>query len=429
MLRSLSRWMGATGFSRPIAWTFLPTPLVRELIARLDPSLTIYHCVDEFASSSTDARRIVESEEQLFRSADLVFVTSERLRERASRYSERVHLFPSGVSLETFAAGDAARALPADVASLPRPIVGYVGGLHQWVDQDLVADTAALMPEASFVMVGPPQTDLTRLKQAPNVHILGQRPHAEVPGVRVGIRRDAGAVPHHRLHGECVSGQDDRVPRDGEAGGVHRPRRGAPLQPRAWRRGPGRVGRRRLRRRHPRRVGAGIGGRGRAPDRCGESQRLGPPRAGDDGAGRRGRGGQEQRRARVGRSAAAALYDRAAADRARRARAGARLRAPVPDAAAVVGGLAAAGGDAAATGRRDRRVRRRRRRVGQGRRRVHRARHAGRCALSRRPCETPRVFVRLCLHVARSGTHEGRRRGQRRAGRCDCARRVGEEHL
>ena len=181
MLRSLSRWMGATGFSRPIAWTFLPTPLARELIARLDPSLTIYHCVDEFASSSTDARRIVESEEQLFRSADLVFVTSERLRERASRYSERVHLFPSGVSLETFAVGDRERAIPADVASLPRPIVGYVGGLHQWVDQNLVADTAALMPEASFVMVGPPQTDLARLKHTPNVHLLGQRPHAEVP--------------------------------------------------------------------------------------------------------------------------------------------------------------------------------------------------------------------------------------------------------
>ena len=182
MLRSLSRWMGATGYSRQIAWTFLPTPLARELIARLDPSLTIYHCVDEFASSSTDARRIVDSEEQLFRSADLVFVTSERLRERASRYSQRVHLFPSGVSLETFAVTDRARAIPADVASLPRPIVGYVGGLHQWVDQDLVADTAALMP--GVVRDGGSAANrLARLEQPPNVHLLGQRPHSEVPGM------------------------------------------------------------------------------------------------------------------------------------------------------------------------------------------------------------------------------------------------------
>jgi uncharacterized SAM-binding protein YcdF (DUF218 family)/glycosyltransferase involved in cell wall biosynthesis len=193
MLRSLTRWMGATGFSRPIAWTFLPTPLARELITRLDSSLTIYHCVDEFASSSADARRIVDSEEQLFRSADLVFVTSERLRARASRYSARVHLFPSGVSLETFAGGPE-RAIPADLAALPRPIIGYVGGLHQWVDQDLLADAAALMPEASFVMVGPPQTDLARLKHRPNVHILGQRPHEEVPAYVAAF--DVTLVPY-----------------------------------------------------------------------------------------------------------------------------------------------------------------------------------------------------------------------------------------
>ena len=35
-----------------------------------------------------------------------------------------------------------APAPPADIATIQRPIVGYVGGLHQWVDQQLVADAA-----------------------------------------------------------------------------------------------------------------------------------------------------------------------------------------------------------------------------------------------------------------------------------------------
>jgi len=100
MTRSLSRWMRAAGFSRPIVWTFLPTPLVLDVIEQLEPLVTIYHCVDEFSASSADARRIVRSEEQLFRAADLVFVTSEKLRVRASRYSQHVHLFPSGVNLD-----------------------------------------------------------------------------------------------------------------------------------------------------------------------------------------------------------------------------------------------------------------------------------------------------------------------------------------
>jgi hypothetical protein len=98
--------MDATGFFQPIAWTFLPTPLARDLLAAIKPRLTIYYCIDDFASSSAGAKRIVASEERLFKDADLVFVTSERLRQRAARFSDRVHLFPFGVSLERF---DAAR--------------------------------------------------------------------------------------------------------------------------------------------------------------------------------------------------------------------------------------------------------------------------------------------------------------------------------
>jgi len=195
MMRSITRWMRATGFSRPVVWTFLPTPLARDVIARIDPVATVYHCVDEFASSSADARRIVGSEEALFREADLVFVTSEKLRERAARFSQRVHLFPSGVNLEAFgAARESGVPVPGDLARLPRPIAGYVGGIHQWVDQDLLAATAANLPDTTFALVGPAQVDVSRLQACPNVHLLGQRPHAEVPAYVQGF--DVGLVPY-----------------------------------------------------------------------------------------------------------------------------------------------------------------------------------------------------------------------------------------
>ncbi len=179
LMRSLTRWMKATQFSRPVVWTFLPTPLALDLIRQLEPVATVYHCVDEFSASSADARRILASEDALFASADLVFVTSEKLRVRASRHSQRVHLFPSGVSIEAFTLAETP-ALPAEMRDLPRPIVGYVGGLHQWVDQSLIAAAAAQMPEASFVLVGPEQVDVTTLQQQPNIHLLGQRPHSEL---------------------------------------------------------------------------------------------------------------------------------------------------------------------------------------------------------------------------------------------------------
>ena len=195
LMRSLRRWMRATGFHRPIAWTFLPTPLALDLLRDLDPQLTIYYCIDDLASSSLSARRIVPSEQRLFREADLVFVTSEALRTRAAQFSNRVHLFPFGVSFDRFdQVRDGHEPAPTDLAPLPRPIVGYVGGLHQWVDQELIAAAATRMPDASFAIIGPIQTDVSALERVPNITLFGQRPHPELP--RYVKSFDVGIVPY-----------------------------------------------------------------------------------------------------------------------------------------------------------------------------------------------------------------------------------------
>ncbi len=182
LLRALQRWMRATGFRRPLLWTFLPTPIVHDLIQALEPELTVYYCIDDLASSSSQARKIAGSEAELFRKADLVFVTSERLRERAACFTPRVHLFPFAVDFEQFErARKSAEDIPDELRRLSRPIVGYVGGVHQWVDQDLLVRAAERLPETSFVLVGPVQTDVSRLLRCPNIHLLHGRPHERIP--------------------------------------------------------------------------------------------------------------------------------------------------------------------------------------------------------------------------------------------------------
>jgi uncharacterized SAM-binding protein YcdF (DUF218 family) len=195
LLRALRRWMRVTGFYQPIVWTFLPTPLALDVMRDLDPQLTVYYCIDDLAASSPAARRIVPSEARLFKEVDLVFVTSEKLRERAARFSSRVHLFPFGVSLERFErVRDSSDAPPADLQALRRPVVGYVGGLHQWVDQDLLAAVASRMPEATFALVGPAQTDVSALQRCANIRLFGQRPHEDVARYVKGF--DVGIVPY-----------------------------------------------------------------------------------------------------------------------------------------------------------------------------------------------------------------------------------------
>ena len=195
LMRAINRWMRAVGATRPVLWTFLPTPLARDLIAAIGPALTIYYCIDDLASSSHEARKIAKSEQAMFREADLVFVTSERLRQRAAQFSDRVHLFPFAVNLGVFEKSRESRETPpADLAALKRPVAGYVGGLHQWLDQELLAAIATRLPKINFALVGPAQTDVSKLQALPNVYLFGQRPHAELPRYVAGF--DVGLVPY-----------------------------------------------------------------------------------------------------------------------------------------------------------------------------------------------------------------------------------------
>lgn len=195
IIRAIRRWMAALGIRRPLVWTFLPTALALDLINGVDPELVVYYCIDDFAASSAGARNIRRTEHRLFREADLVFVTSGRLRERVRQFRDQVDVFPFAVNFARF---DAVRTsgddIPADLKPVPRPIVGYVGGLHRWVDQELVAGAARRVPDGTFIFIGPPQCDVSTLEREPNVRLLGGRPHEQLPGYIKGF--DVGIVPY-----------------------------------------------------------------------------------------------------------------------------------------------------------------------------------------------------------------------------------------
>ncbi|MCM8761090.1 MAG: hypothetical protein NC933_03020, partial [Candidatus Omnitrophica bacterium] len=172
----LFRWLKSVGFSEPIVWTFLPTALSLDIIEKIEPKALIYYCIDSFKASSKGAEKIRKSEERLIKRSDIVFVTSDELARYCRQYNDRVHYFPFGVSIENFQkAFNQMVPVPADMVNIKRPIAGYIGGIHKWIDLELVEMVADALSDVSFVFCGPIQTDVEKLKKHPNITFLGYK--------------------------------------------------------------------------------------------------------------------------------------------------------------------------------------------------------------------------------------------------------------
>lgn len=181
-LSVLDKWTKVMHFTEPVVWTFLPTPLSLDIIDNLNSKATIYYCIDSFQSSSDAAKKIKKSEINLLKKADLVFVTSRELNDYCSKYNNKVHIFPFAVNFQEF---QKARLnndyIPDVIKDIKKPIIGYIGGVHKWIDFALIKQAALHYPQYSFVFVGPIQTDVSLTAGLKNIYFLGQKEHKEIP--------------------------------------------------------------------------------------------------------------------------------------------------------------------------------------------------------------------------------------------------------
>jgi len=183
-LKTLKKTADNLGFRDPIIWTYLPTDTCVDLIRllRSPDSLVVYYCVADFTKLTTQVEQLTKSESEILELSDVVFASCSQLAQHAAELNTRVYLSPHGVNLEAFPqdAQPDERDCPVELSQLPRPIIGYVGGLHRHVDLGLIRKMASLKPEWSWVFVGSVQVPLGDLQDLPNVRFLGQKNHTEL---------------------------------------------------------------------------------------------------------------------------------------------------------------------------------------------------------------------------------------------------------
>jgi glycosyltransferase involved in cell wall biosynthesis len=168
------------GMQRPISWSFLPS--AAPVAGRIGESLVVYHVVDEFSAFSDASEHVPELERRLLRRADLVIASSERLAAAKRRVNADTVLVRHGVDHRHFArALDPALPVPADLAALPGPVIGFFGLIADWIDLGLVRRVADAFPQASVVLIGKAKASLAPLEGARNVHLLGRKSYESLP--------------------------------------------------------------------------------------------------------------------------------------------------------------------------------------------------------------------------------------------------------
>jgi len=197
--RTVARAVRRLGLRDPLLWSFVPQAEV--LIKSLRPSQILYYTTDDHAAKpGIDATSFRAAESRFARSADVILASAPELVKRMRTLNDNVHYAPAVTDTRLFATALEPGPVDGALERLQAPRVVFVGAiLAATIDIELVVRVARLRPEWSFAFVGPigqgdPHTNIDPLREAPNVHLLGERSQRELPQLLRGA--SAAIIPY-----------------------------------------------------------------------------------------------------------------------------------------------------------------------------------------------------------------------------------------
>lgn len=161
-----------------------------DIVQQYNPSLIVFDSVDEPSDEFEAWKPYYMRAVSL---SDVVLNTSDRLFETACGINPHSYLVPNGCDYEYFCqATSGSLPIPADLAGITGPIIGYIGVVATWVDLELIDRLAAEFPNCNVVVVGP-LYNVSNVPQRSNIHWLGFKPYEELASY--AQRFNVGLIP------------------------------------------------------------------------------------------------------------------------------------------------------------------------------------------------------------------------------------------
>lgn len=168
------------GMRHPLVWVACPP--AAEVLERIPSAGVVYQRTDRFEHfPGVDSAKIRGYDLALKEEADLTVFCSSSVYDDEKAECRSAAFIDHGVDFREFvAAGDGGVAEPEDMREIPRPRIGFVGGIDAWTfDPSLFNEVAGAMPDCAFVLVGGCSLPEGWCGHG-HVHLLGRKPYEQV---------------------------------------------------------------------------------------------------------------------------------------------------------------------------------------------------------------------------------------------------------
>ncbi|RYY40777.1 MAG: glycosyltransferase family 1 protein [Chitinophagaceae bacterium] len=170
------------------------TPMALPFTEHLEPTVTVYDCMDELSAFKFAPVALKENEQRLLKKADVVFTGGYSIYEAKKHTHPAIYPFPSSIDRAHFAAARGIVQDPADQAHIPHPRFGFYGVIDERFDIEMIAAAATARPDWQFVLIGPVvKIDPATLPKNANIHYLGGKNYKELPHYLAGW--DVATIP------------------------------------------------------------------------------------------------------------------------------------------------------------------------------------------------------------------------------------------
>ncbi len=160
---------------------------LKELLA---PSLYIYLLRDNVIAVDYHKKHGTRMQEELVAKADLVFANSDYFADYCRQHNPSTFMIGQGCDVSLYADPNGMLEVAPELASIPRPIIGYTGALTtRRLDIELLTNIAIYRPEWSLVLVGPEDEKFraSHLHELLNVHFIATQPVERLPNFIKGF--------------------------------------------------------------------------------------------------------------------------------------------------------------------------------------------------------------------------------------------------